>query len=118
MAQGPAGTMQQSQDLNPVPLTPTPTRHCLHRCQEKAQWQQTRDIHGPRGGEREMSKTQRAAQPHFPKNKNEYSQGDPESLGDASLRPSEPGWEGGAHEALGKPAVPDDGHMRGPQEPG
>ena len=37
LAQRPAGTMQQSQDLNPVPLTPTPTRHCLHRCQEKAQ---------------------------------------------------------------------------------
>ena len=65
-----------------------------------------------------MSKNKKTVQPYFPKYKNEYSRGDPESLGGANLCSSEPGWEGGVHEALGKPAVPGDGHTRGPQEPG
>ena len=52
----------------------------------------------------------------FSRDKNRYSRGDLENSGEANLCSCESGWEGGAHEALGTLAVPDDSHMRGPQE--
>lgn len=99
-----------------MPVTPSPLTAFISDMRRRSGNIQG-TIHGLRGREKDKQ-DQRRWQPQTPKYKNEHPQGGPGSPKNAILCSSQLHWAGEVHKALGRLAVPEDGHMSGPKSPG